>query len=394
MTVKSFLCRSLDFVYRRIIYVYYRICKALPIDNNLIVFYSSVDYSDSSRVFYEYLLEKRPNYRYVWMLNGSGKLYNKERTEFLRMFGSPRAAKQLAVAKYVFHTHPLDALFDPRDEQLVVNLWHGIPFKGKKGKIPPKNKKTKFNIMLCLGDNNIATTASFVGCDQSLLRPWGYPRLDLLYTCKDIGKNNPFVPDGFNGKLILWMPTFRKSIAKHLSEQTCDNETGLPLLTSISEINRFNDYLKSFNVVIIIKIHHLQAKKDIFGQRFSHLVFLQDKEILSKGYQLYEIVAKSDALLTDYSSIFADYLLMDRPIGFILDDLKEYETSRGAFLFNPITDVLCGNHIYHYDELCEFCSEIGNVIDKESEFRKRIKTEMINYPDGNNCQRLIDKLGM
>lgn len=387
-----FFNKSIYFIKRRILFILHRLKGVGEIDDKLILFYSDTDYSDNSRVLYEYLLKNRPEYHYVWMLRKSDMPEERPKTEFVRLFNSVRSFSLLSKAKYVFHTHPIGNLFFPRKGQVVVNLWHGIPFKGIKGHVI--KKKPPFDIMLCLGDNNIETTARFVGCDESYMRPWGYPRLDLLFSSRDVGKNNPFAPKDFSGKLILWMPTFRKSIASHLSEMTCDNETGLPLLTSVDKLAKFNSFLKTINIVVIVKIHHLQASKEAFNTSYSNLIFLQDKEIADKGYQLYEIVAKSDALLTDYSSVFADYLLMDRPMGFILDDLEAYKKSRGNFMFEPITDVLCGSHIHDYEQLKDFCKDISAGKDETIEFRNRIKKDMVKYPDGNNCKRLVEKLGI
>lgn len=364
----------------------------LPIDGKQIIFFSDVDYSDNSRVLYEYMYNKYHNFNYVWLMRGKERPSPRKNTEFVGLFGSLRSVRLLATAKYIFYTHPLGDLFRPREEQMVVNLWHGIPFKGKKGYT--SICKPQFNILLCLGKNNISTSAKFVGCDESLVKPWGYPRIDLLLDKKGEGASNPFAPSGFNGKLIIWMPTFRMSKSKHLSEIECDNSTGLPLLGEEKSVQDFNRYLNLINVVVIVKIHHLQADKSVFDNQFSNIVFLKDEDILDKGYQLYEIVAKSDALLTDYSSIYADYLVVNRPIGFILDDLEEYEKSRGAFMYNPITEVLAGNHIYNYSQLQQFCYEIAKEIDSTKDIRNKALNDFIDYPDNNNCKRLLSNIGI
>ncbi len=51
-----------------------------------------------------------------------------------------------------------------------------------------------------------------------------------------------------------------------------------------------------------------------------------------EGLQLYEFIHCADALVSDYSSVAIDYLLLDRPLGFTLDDYKEYTQSRGWVL--------------------------------------------------------------
>ena len=44
------------------------------------------------------------------------------------------------------------------------------------------------------------------------------------------------------------------------------------------------------------------------------------------------ILGKADALISDYSSAAIDYLILDRPIGFLLKDVEEYGNSRGFIL--------------------------------------------------------------
>lgn len=384
--------KYIDKIHRLFLFILYRVFEYQKLDNTLVAFSSDVDYSDNSRVLYEYLLKNRQQYHYVWLLRKESVPVMKPKTEFVPLFGSVRSVHLLANAKYVFYTHPLGNWFHPRKDQIVVNLWHGIPFKGVKGDVTPS--KPQFNYLLCLGDNNISTSAKFVGCPDSYVRPWGYPRLDLLFINREDGKMNPFAPKGFCGKLVIWMPTFRKSLAKNLSEDICDSNTGLPLLKDKKDLYDFNVFLKDINVAVIVKIHHLQANKDSFQHSFSNLIFIQDKDISAKNYQLYEVVAKSDALLTDYSSILADYLVMDKPIGCILDDIKEYEESRGEFMYSPILDVLAGSHIYDKEQLAVFFMEIAKGIDSSAAFRSRVKKMMIKYPDGNNCKRIITNLGM
>lgn len=392
MTKKNIFTRAIGFFNRMFLYLVHRAYAIIPLDEHLVVFESSLDFSDNSRVMFDYLKKNKPEYKLVWMLHGEKLPDNAPNIEVIHQFRTWHDVHVLSRAKYVFSTHVLGDLFHPRKDQMVVNLWHGIPFKGIKGRTP--KKRTQFNLMMCLGEMNIDTTAKFVGCDRSLMRPWGYPRIDLLYSCRDVGRNNPFAPNDFTGRLIIWMPTFRKSVASHLSEDSCDSETGLPLLVHNKNLEDFNGFLQSINVVFIVKIHHLQSSKEAFKHNYSNIIFVQDPDISNRNLQLYEIIAKSDALLTDYSSVFADYMHMDRPIGFILDDLENYEKSRGGFLFNPITDVLCGFHIYNYEQLKEFCIEIAENKDTTKPLRDALINAMISYKDGNNCERIVSNILM
>ncbi len=62
----------------------------------------------------------------------------------------------------------------------------------------------------------------------------------------------------------------------------------------------------------------LQTKKT------DNLHILEDNYLRDKRLDLYEVVNAADLLITDYSSIYFDYLLLDRPIIFTPLDLEEY----------------------------------------------------------------------
>lgn len=379
----------------------YWICRLLPIDRKMIAFESEGDFCDNSRALYDYMLEHTTEYHFVWLVHKDITSWkeshtNNARTSFVYHNYRLHSLKDILIlscAKYIFYTHGLGLDFRVRKDQKVLNLWHGIPIKGIK-RMSNKRQKPQFHYLLCLSEENAPFISKFLECDITYAIPLGYPRNDLLIKHKGIGRQNPFVPTGFNGKVVIWMPTFRKSWNKIISEDNCDNETGLPLLETATALQGFNSFLSSINTHLIVKIHHLQAQKDAFKYNLSNIVFVQDEDILSKQLQLYQIIAKTDALLTDYSSVFIDYLLIDRPIGFILDDMEKYKNNRGEFLYSPITDLMAGTHIYNIKQLKDFFSDIATGVDNTKGIRNAIRRKMIKYHDGNSCERIATFLRM
>lgn len=95
----------------------------------------------------------------------------------------------------------------------------------------------------------------------------------------------------------------------------------------------------------------------------------------------------------NYSSAAVDYLLLDRPIGFTLDDVDRYADSRG-FGFDNIKDWLPGNELYKCSEFTRFIEDIGNGKDLEKEKRERIRQAMHNYDDDKSCERVVRMLGI
>lgn len=374
--------------------ILYSLFRLLPLKSKIIVFASERDYCDNSWALYQYIHSKYSNYQFVWVTLKRKKYNNDKRTKFIYHPYSFTllSAWYIARAKYIFYTHGLGNDLKIRKNQMVMNLWHGIAIKGTKcetlSSTPP------FTHLIYLGEMNKKAQAQFLSCDEKYLVPLGYPRNDILLNNRDKGYNNPFVPKGFNGKVVIWMPTYRKSPNKFLSEDNCETNTGLPLFDSVHALKQLDDFLESINVFVITKIHHLQALNDVFQLKFKNIIFVTDDNLVDKGLQLYQILGKSDALLTDYSSVSIDYLLVDKPMGFIIDDLEEYEKGRGKFQFENVKEVLAGIHIYNIKELHSFLIEISKNIDSTRSMREKIIGSMITYQDNESCERICRFCGI
>lgn len=384
----NYMRRIPELVFRIIVNLIYSFFRLFPIEEKLIIFASERDYSDNSFALYEFIHSHYPEYHFVWATLEKNKYNNDERTKFIYhpykfTFGS---AWYISRAKYIFYTHGLGCDLKIRREQIVINLWHGIAIKGKKGGY--NKSKPTFSYSIYLGDMNKKTQAMFLGCDEKYLLPLGYPRNDLMLNNKSNGYANPFVPSGFKGKVVVWMPTFRKSISKYLSEDRCETYTGLPLFNSLNDLIILNDYLESIDVCVIAKIHHLQAQNEVFTLKFSRIIFVTDNDLLRNNIQLYQMLGKTDALLTDYSSVYIDYLLLDRPIGFILDDFEDYIRSRGTFLFEKVKDIMPGYHIYEMKQLFLYLKEVSNNIDSTKILREKLLDSMITFQDNKSCERI------
>lgn len=382
-------------IYYRIVLLIYAIFRLLPVDKKMISFSSEGDYCDNSWALYQYIKDRYLSYHFVW-LTLQDKIYNKDKRTLFVYFPhgfTIKSAWYIARSKYIFFTHGLGDDLKPRKGQIVFNLWHGIPFKGIKGGVANSKRKPTFNYLSYSGPMNKKQMAMFLRCDEKYLVQLGMPRFDLLIDNKDFGYNNPFVPNDFKGKVVIWMPTFRKSINKSLSEDI-ETSTGLPLLNTTEDIRELNEYLKERNVIIILKIHHLQAEEPTFKLKFSNLLFIKDNMLAEKGIQLYQMLGKTDALISDYSSVGIDYLLVDKPMGFILNDMNDYEKSRGTFLYSDIKDILAGTYIYTIKDFHNFIDEISQGIDSTKEKRDKLLPNMIANSDDHNCERICNFCGI
>ena len=116
-------------------------------------------------------------------------------------------------------------------------------------------------------------------------------------------------------------------------------------------------------------------------------------DITANDLVVNRLLASADALITDYSSTAIDFLNTDKPIAFTLDDVEEYENSRG-FVFENIRDWLPGKEIFSFNDFTDFISEIYNNIDSAQDKRHNIASKLLKYRDSNNCKRICETLNI
>ena len=107
-----------------------------------------------------------------------------------------------------------------------------------------------------------------------------------------------------------------------------------------------------------------------------------------KQIKLYELIGISDGLLSDYSSVAVDYLLLDRPLGYVLADYNIYKEKRG-FVFEDPLEYMPGEHIYNVQQFEQFVLDVKNGKDDYENQRKAILAKTHNVTD-NYCKRVLD----
>ncbi|MDN5584429.1 MAG: CDP-glycerol glycerophosphotransferase family protein, partial [Lactobacillus sp.] len=103
--------------------------------------------------------------------------------------------------------------------------------------------------------------------------------------------------------------------------------------------------------------------------------------------QVNQLVENADILLTDYSSVFYEFLLLDRPIGFLIGDMNEY--ARGFIMEHPL-DEMPGEKIRNYEELLTFIDRSNSTPDDYSKQRSVVCNKVFTYKDNKNCERFFN----
>lgn len=363
------------------------------------------DFTDNARALFEYLIEKGYNqeYQIIWAVSEKNKLKQKKYKNVIFVtaenrhgWTSARAFYYGNTAKYFFYTNNTADLTRYHCKgQITVNLWHGCGYKGairNNTEIPQSHTMEMFDYVLVPGPVFVQTKSLYWGCDKSKILPLGYPRYDwMLDKSNDRSRmlEKLFQWKDTGGKVVIWMPTFRKSSLTGYAENTIELPYDLPGVDSSADLADINQFCMESNLLLIIKKHPLQTRwKET--HIFSNICYVSDEMLRKNEVQLYGLVGVCDALISDYSSIAIDYLLLNRPIGFVLADYDDYAKTRG-FVFEDPLKYMPGEKIYNSEDIKKFLKHVSSNEDVWKKAREDLLPEMHNVtPD--YCKRIAEQI--
>ena len=265
---------------------------------------------------------------------------------------------------------------------MVVNLWHGIPCKSI-GKLSNLNngKEFFFSYVCASSEFYRPIMAKAFGCPEENVCICGEPKTDRLYDVQKLESKN---------KLVLWTPTFRQS--EYLGYNDSQSSSLLPLIDD-TNWEELNEVAKGKEIKIVVKLHGAQNLNGFTEKLYSNLEIYSDSFFRKRRYNLYDFMAQSDALLADYSSVYLEYLLLNRPIGFTLEDIDEYKDTRGFVFENPL-DYMPGEKLYSKADLYQFLNDLATAKDTYKDDRKRVCNLVHQYKDGRSCERILRIAGI
>ena len=405
MSAKSFLKRQKKKLKKRFDYsakgrVNRVIDNPPPIEQDSIVFTSSVDYSGNPKALFLYMIDHGYNekYRMTWIFEHPENLFEFDipNVKSVCMFNDKHertveAQKAIMSARYIFYSHNVNWCKKFREGQKFIDLWHG---GGYKGELVSDKRRIYFDHFMVTGKKDIEAYKKFLRAPDGDLLDLGYPRNEMLFSNRSEGREllKKLIADAGAGKSIIWLPTFRKSNVARLSTDTFLGDTDLPILYYEDMIKVFDDFCREQNVLLIVKQHFLQSDYRVSNDGLTNIMFLKDEFLRDNNADFYEFMADTDALITDYSSVAIDYMLLDKPIGFTLDDYDKYEDVRG-WAYDDVKAYMPGHHIYTMEDLKQFVIDVAEDKDPHKKWRGEITDELHTYKDGFS-KRILDYFGI
>lgn len=302
--------------------------------------FSSTDnshYNYNSRYLFEYVKENLPEITPLFVINDSelrNSLSSKYGKQYFIETESIQGIRQALSAGVWFTSAGLPAYGTGlHKKRLIINLWHGVPLK-KIALLDPNLKKAariyfkkifseNYTCILTTSHELIPLMARSFAVSEDKIKVWGQPRNDGLFQkndCREIlGQLFPDLPE--YTKTVLYAPTFR--------------DYGQVQLFPFKDFDQeqLEAFLEEKNMLLFIRTHVAEqgSAAPYLGKRIRFLGNEQAEDVTG-------ILNIFDCLITDYSSIYIDYLLTDKPMIFLPYDRQQYLDGRGMnFDYDDVT---------------------------------------------------------
>lgn len=262
--------------------------------------------------------------------------------------------------------------------KLVVNLWHGFPLKrvGDQARqsFERQRRFERQRYSKLVASSKVEQLAFACSFSMNIDDIWitGAPRNDIL--CRP-GSNQPGV-EGIpaEARVILYAPTWR------------DGEQSAQVFPFADvDLDRLDRLLDRIDAYLIVRFHYIERAQATAVER--------RRILLDPGNRFGEVqrlLSRSDVLVTDYSSIMFDFLLLNCPLIFIPYDVESYARTRG-FMFD-YDDVTPGPKVRTWEEFLGALAQSVERAPEEEAKRLRLRALTHQHADGAASRRIVEKV--
>ncbi|WP_224270436.1 CDP-glycerol glycerophosphotransferase family protein [Haloprofundus salinisoli] len=301
-------------------------------DDSLWVFGArgGTDFCENSKYLYLSVADDKPDVRPVWVTKNRAIVRELQRHGYEAYHAfSPRGVWVQLRAGAVFLTHNLKDVnrFAVGGATLVM-LWHGVPLKhiSWDAELAERPRPVRalsrylydqYDLVSLTGSGARESFRTGFGLPDDRLVVTGYPRTDVFFEsvpgatlCTDETELQRVQRLAEDHRVWLYMPTFRENPSAQASEHV-----------DFAALDRL---FAAHDAYLVVKLHP-KERLDADISAFDHLLELP------AGVDVYPLLPATDGLITDYSSVLFDYLLLDRPVIRYAYDLEAYRAERGFY---------------------------------------------------------------
>jgi CDP-glycerol glycerophosphotransferase len=361
---------------RTIIVTIYYTSKIFPKTWKIVVFGAENGIGFRGNPKYLFLeMVKNPEYRCIWISKSQSvvnDLTSKGYTAY-KHYSLKGIFYQLR-AKLVIHSHSINDDFYKvfLGGAVSYNTWHGVGLKKvwgannktfsykilheksfiKRffGKFVLKSNSAKINYVVSTSKRVSSYYPETFLVDKKNVLELGQVRNDIFFHTSDEDSN---IPDYIKeNKVILYMPT-------HRNFGKLDTDINL-----VFDFKKLDDFCGKMGYTFIIKRHMYSGGS--VSKQYRHIV-----DVSNENYDPQFLLKYTDVLLTDYSSCYTDYLLLDRPVVFYCYDLETYLQKSNEMYFDYF-DVTPGPKPRTFSELLQSLTDMIENPSLYHEDRKRV----------------------
>lgn len=377
-------------LFKKVFHIIFLMIGLLPRKKNLVIFESfhARQYSDNPRAIFEYMKMHYPDYHLLWSIDRRAiKLFEKNQIPYIQRFTFrwfltfPRAA-------YWVNNVRLPGWMPKPAGTVYVQTWHGTPLKklgldieevhmpGTETDNYQKNflrESAKWDYLVSPNPYSTKIFKQAFGYQGEIIES-GYPRNDVLAnpSASQIQKVKKELGIPADKKIMLYAPTWR------------DNEFYEKGKYKFSFQFDLEEWIKRYGDkwVLLSRMHYLVAENFNFS-RYEGMVLN-----VSEYPDIRDLYLISDLLITDYSSVFFDFAILNRPIIFFMYDLGIYRNQLRGFYFD-IESKAPGFIVQTETELFQAIDERGHLNMTSDLKLDCFKKEFCSLEDGQAAERVV-----
>jgi len=261
-------------------------------------------------------------------------------------------------------------------EQKIVQLLHGVLIKN----VPDQRAINSYQYFFTSSNNVIENLYKHKFTSEYFLN-FGHSRNDVLFDGISTKQEELFCDmEVYNmiktkkKMVIVYAPTFRTY-----------GFNDFPI-----DFNSFDKFLEKINAIFIIKLHN-QIYADLNHYIFETARDCKNIILHNRDNDIYPVLNKTDLLISDYSSIAYDFLILNRPMLFFVYDKQRYEETRGEFSFD-YDEFTPGMQVETQNELENEIYNIFNGIDSYKDKRLKLLNYYYDFIDNKSSQRIMEQI--